>query len=148
MPGKDKEAHVPASFRLKIAGAESAGFFKEVTGFDSESEVSEIKRSLPNGRTETIKAAGNTKWGDIELKRGVDSDKTLWQWRKLVVDGKLDHARKDCTLTMLDFEGQPVVTYSIINAWPKKYTGAGLKADSNEVAVEGITLCHEGFEIK
>jgi phage tail-like protein len=41
-----------------------------------------------------------------------------------------------------------VVTYSIINAWPKKYTGVGLKADSNEVAVEGITLCHEGFEIK
>jgi hypothetical protein len=23
----------------------------------------------------------------------------------------------------------------------------GMKADSNEVAVEGITLCHEGFEI-
>ena len=44
--------------------------------------------------------------------------------------------------------GPPVVTYSIINAWPKKYTGVGLKADSNEVAVEGITLCHEGFEIQ
>jgi hypothetical protein len=25
--------------------------------------------------------------------------------------------------------------------------GVGLKADSNEVAVEGITLDHEGFEI-
>jgi phage tail-like protein len=34
---------------------------------------------------------------------------------------------------------------SVINAWPKKYTGVGLKADSNEVAVEGITLDHEGF---
>ena len=51
-------------------------------------------------------------------------------------------------MTMLDYEGTPVVTYSIINAWPKKYTGVGLKADSNEVAVEGITLCHEGFEIQ
>ena len=30
---------------------------------------------------------------------------------------------------------------------PKKYTGVGLKADSNEVTVEGITLCHEGFEM-
>jgi phage tail-like protein len=49
---------------------------------------------------------------------------------------------------MMDYELNPVVTYSIINAWPKKYTGVGLKADSNEVAVEGITLCHEGFEIK
>jgi phage tail-like protein len=148
MPAKDKEAPVAVSFKLKISGTESAGVFKEATGFDSESEVSEIKRSLPNGRTEVVKAAGNTKWSDIELKRGVDQDKSLWNWRKLVIAGKLDAARKDCTITMLDYEGQPVVTYSIINAWPKKYTGVGLKADSNEVAVEGITLCHEGFEIK
>lgn len=148
MPAKDKEAPVAVSFKLKIGDTESAGVFKEATGFDSESEVSEIKRSLPNGRTDVVKAAGNSKWSDIELKRGVDQDKSLWNWRKLVIAGKLDAARKDCTITMLDYEGQPVVTYSIINAWPKKYTGVGLKADSNEVAVEGITLCHEGFEIK
>jgi|SRR5215211_698003 len=148
MPANDKEAPIAVSFRLTISGTESAGVFKEATGFDSESEVSEIKRSLPNGRTEVVKAAGNAKWSDIELKRGVDQDKSLWNWRKLVIAGKLDAARKDCTITMLDYEGQPVVTYSIINAWPKKYTGVGLKADSNEVAVEGITLSHEGFEVK
>ncbi len=72
MPANDKEAHVPIWFTLSIGGAEAAGFFKEATGFDSESEVTEIKRSLPNGRTDVIKAMGNTKWGDIELKRGVD----------------------------------------------------------------------------
>ena len=148
MPANDKEAHVPIWCALKIGGAEAAVLFKEATGFDSESEVSETKRSLPNGRTDVIKAMGNTKWSDIELRRGVDQDKTLWNWRKLIIDGKLKDARKDCTVTMLDFEGQPVMTYSIINAWPKKYTGVGLNADSNEAAVEGVTLCHEGFEIK
>ena len=148
MPANDKEAHVPIWFTLKIGGKELAGDFNEATGFDSDSEVFELKRSLPKGRTETIKAMGNTKWGDIELKRAANTDRSLWNWRKLVLDGKLDEARKDCTVTMLDYEGQPVVTYSIVNAWPKKYTGGGLKADSNEVAVEGITLCHEGFEIK
>src|ERR687886_722768 len=126
MPVKDKEAHVPIWFTLKIGGAEAAGFFKEATGFDSESEVTEIKRSMPNGRTDIIKAMGNSKWSD----------------------GKLKESRKDCQITMLDYEGKPVVTYSIINAWPKKYTGVGLKADSNEVAVEGLTLCHEGFDIQ
>jgi phage tail-like protein len=146
VPANDKEAHVPIWCTLKIGDAEAAGFFREVTGFESDSEVTEKKRSLPNGRTDVIKVMGNTKWGDIELKRGVDQDKTLWNWRKLVLDGKLKEARKDCTVTLLDFEGQPVVTYSIINAWPRKYTGVELKADSNEVAVEGITLAHEGFE--
>ena len=148
MPPNDKEAHIPIWFTLKIGGAEAAGFFKEATGFDSESEVTEIKRSTANGKTDVIKAMGNLKWSDIELKRGIDKDKTLWNWRKLVNDGKHQEARKDCTITMLDYEGTPVVTYSILNAWPKKYSGVGLKADSNEVAVEGLTLCHEGFEIQ
>jgi phage tail-like protein len=148
MPVNDKEAHIAISCALRFGDDEVAIFFKEATGFESESEVTETKRSLPNGRTDVIKAMGNTKWGDIELRRGVDQDKTLWNWRKLIIDGKVKSARKDCTVTMLDFEGQPVVTYSIINAWPKKYTGVGLKGDSNEVAVEGITLCHEGFEIR
>ena len=160
MPASDKkQAHVPVSLRiggaeardpisftLKIGGAE-AGTFEEATALASASEVAEIKRSLPNGRTDVIKAMGNTKWGDIELKRGVDNDKSLWNWRKLIVDGKPSAARKDCTVTMLDYEGQPIVTYSITKAWPKTYTEAGLKADSNEVAVEGITLAHEGFSI-
>jgi hypothetical protein len=28
-----------------------------------------IKRSTPNGRTDVIKAMGNVRWSDIELKR-------------------------------------------------------------------------------
>ena len=130
MPADHKKADVPASFTLKIGGAESAAVFQLATG------------------VEANKAMGNTKWSDIELKRGVATDTSLWNWRKLVIDGKLEAARKDCTLTMLDSAGQAVETYSLINAWPKQYTAVELKADSNEVAVEGITLCHEGFEIQ
>src|SRR3954451_20679354 len=105
MPANDKEAHVPIWFTLKIGGAEAAGFFKEVTGFDSEAEETEIKRSMPNGHTDVIQAMGHTKWSDIELKRGVDQDKALWNWRVMIVDGKLKEARKDFVITMLDFEG-------------------------------------------
>ena len=56
MPANDKEAHVPIWFTLNIGGAEAAGMFKEATGFDSESETSEIKRSMPNGKTDVIEA--------------------------------------------------------------------------------------------
>jgi len=146
MPPNDKEAYVANSFLLKIGGGESAGLFRELSGFDSEVETAELKRAMPNGRADVIKVPGNRKWSNIELKRGVDQDKTLWEWHKLVVDGKIKNARKDCTITLLDYEMKPIVTYSIVNAWPVKYSGMGLKADSNEVAVEGLTLAHEGFE--
>jgi phage tail-like protein len=147
MPANDKEAYVANSFLLKIGGAEAAGLFREVTGFDSEYEVAEMKRAMPNGKVDVIKVPANRKWSNIELKRGIDQDKTLWNWHKAVLDGKIKEARKDCQITLLDYEGQPIMTYSLVNAWPLKYSGMGLKADSNEVAVEGLTLAHEGFEM-
>jgi hypothetical protein len=58
-----------AAGALAIGGAESAGFFKEATGFDSAGAFAESapsRRSGSNGRTDVIKAQGNTKWGHIE----------------------------------------------------------------------------------
>ena len=40
----------------------------------------------------------------------------------------------DMKVVRVEMTAEPVSYY--INAWPKKYTGVGLKADSNEVAVE------------
>jgi phage tail-like protein len=111
------------------------------------SDVAEMKRAMPNGKVDVIKVPATRKWSNIELKRGIDQDKTLWNWHKIVLDGKIKEARKDCQITLLDYEGKPIMTYSLVNAWPVKYSGMGLKADSNEVAVEGLTLAHEGFEM-
>ena len=149
MPANDKEAHVPIWFTLKIGGAEAAGFFKEATGFDSESEVIEIKRSMPNGRDRRDQGDGQHQVGrhraQARRRPGQDALELAQDDRRRASSRTPARtARSRCSTTT----GSPVVTYSIINAWPKKYTGVGLKADSNEVAVEGITLCHEGFEIQ
>lgn len=50
--------------------------------------------------------------------------------RRMLDDGDDIRTLQDdelCTVAagVLDYEGTPVVTYSIINAWPKKYTGVG-----------------------
>ena len=39
-----------------------------------------------------------------------------------------------------------IATYNIKQAWPSKYTGVSMNANSNEIAVESITICHEGFK--
>lgn len=58
---------------------------------------------------------------------------------------------KSATATMGPESGDyPSYDYqlvNIVNTWPKKYTGVGLKADSNEVAVEGITLDMSWLEL-
>ncbi len=149
MPANDKEAHVPIWFTLVHRRCRSRRDSSRRRRVSTPSP----KSPRSSGRCRTAyrrdQGDGQHQVGRHRAQaRRRSGQGALWNWRKLIVDGKLKEARKDCTITMMDYELNPVVTYSIINAWPKKYTGVGLKADSNEVAVEGITLCHEGFEIK
>jgi phage tail-like protein len=133
-------------FRLQVGGKEAAGQFREVSGLDAESEIIEQKEVDKNGVPRIVKVPGNMKWSNIELKRGVDVDKSLWEWRYQVETQGPDAARTDCTLELCDYDGSPIATYTILQAWPSKYTGAAMNAGSNEIAVEGITLSHEGFK--
>jgi phage tail-like protein len=133
-------------FRLTVGGKEAIGQFREVSGLDSEQEIVEQKEVDQNGNPVIIKVPGNLKWSNIELKRGVDVDKGLYEWRRMVEDKGPDSARTDCTLELLDYDGSAIATYSITQAWPVKYTGVSMNAGSNEIAVEGITLAHEGFK--
>ncbi len=133
-------------FRLNVGGKEAIGQFREVSGLDTESEVIEHKEVDANGRQRTFKVNGAEKYSQIELKRGVDVDKGLYEWRQMVVDKGPDGARTDCTLELLDYDGSAIATYTIQQAWPSKYTGVSMNAGSNEIAVEGITLAHEGFK--
>jgi phage tail-like protein len=133
-------------FRLTVGGKEAAGQFREVTGLDAENEIVEEKHTNPQGMVEIVKVPGGMKWSNIELKRGVDIDKGLWEWRYQVETAGPDAARTDCTLELCDYDGSPIATYTILKAWPSKYTGAALNAGANEIAVEAVTLCHEGFK--
>jgi phage tail-like protein len=133
-------------FRLNIGGSETVGQFREVSGLDTESEIIEQKEVDAQGRPRIVKVSGNLKWSNIELKRGVDIEHALYNWRKDVEEKGPDVARKTCTLELLDYDGSAIATYVIENAWPVKYTGVSMNAGSNEVAVEGITLAHEGFK--
>ena len=133
-------------FRLTLAGKEAVGQFREVSGLDSESEIVEQKEVDAQGNPTVIKVNGNLKWSNIELKRGIDVNKGLWEWRYMVESKGPDAARTDCILELLDYDGSAIATYNITQAWPSKYTGAAMNAGSNEIAVEGITICHEGFK--
>ncbi len=133
-------------FTLQIGGKESSGQFREVSGLDAESEIVEQKETDANGNPIIVKVPGGMKWSNIELKRGVDVDASLWQWRQAVQEKGPDASRTDCTLTLCDYDSSPIATYSITQAWPSKYTGAAMNAGANEIAVEAITLCHEGFK--
>jgi phage tail-like protein len=140
MPAGVPTIVVPAGFRLKVGARDWV--FREISVLDSESEVIEVRKG-PDRKTQW--GPGSLKRSNIELKRGIDvNNKELWEWRKQVIDGKFDDARANGTIEVFDQRGDPIVVYSIKNAWPSKYTAAmSLEPGS---AFESITIAHEGIE--
>jgi phage tail-like protein len=129
-------------FRLTVGGSEFAPF-REVSGLTSEVEVIEARGRGRDRETERV--PGNVKWSNLELKRGITQNMELWEWRKQVIDGKLADARADGTIEMINQTGDPIVVFSIKNAWPSKYTGEAMSLESG-AAFESITIAHDGIE--
>jgi len=132
------------NFMLELEGA-VAGYFSECSGIGSEHEVVEQKVVDKQGHEMIRKIPGRLKFTDVSLKRGITSDMKIWEWRDMAVQGKVKNARKNCTITMLSREYKPVAIWHFANAWPSKVTGPSLKADSNEIGVEELTIVHEGL---
>jgi phage tail-like protein len=132
-------------FKLNLGGHESAGYFKECTGLSSSHHVVAHTSADEQGKSLVQKFPGQLEWSNITLKRGVDSNSELWKWRQEVIDGKVDGARKDGTIEVVDWEGKPVITYSFLRGWPCKYSAPGLNSSGNDILVEEIEIAHEGF---
>lgn len=110
-------------------------------------EITPIDYRTGAERTPTVrKLPGLTKYPEVSLKRGVTGDLALWSWVKQAADGTVQRAR--VTIVQLDEERRPVLTFTLANAWPVKFTGPTLDASASEVAFEEIVLCHEGLEIE
>lgn len=136
---------VSAFWGIDIGGA-ITGYFTEVSGIGSESEVVEHKISGPGSHQDIVrKQPGRLKWGDITLKRGITASMDIWLWRKQVEEGDVAGARKAGTITMYAQEGDPVASWEFVAAWPSKVSTPALTADSNAVSVEELTIVHEGI---
>jgi phage tail-like protein len=127
------------SFAVTIEGR-ALGAFLEVTGLDVELEVLEFR----DGSGElTRKLPGQTKYGDIVLKRGIDQDVRLQDWFNEFSASRTE--RVDGTILLFDQSHSEVARWNFVNAWPSKVTGPTLSTHDREVAIESITLVHEGL---
>jgi len=121
------------------------GGFSDVSGLGTDVSYSEYRNG--NERFNTVRKIPNThKPDDVTLKRGVVGSDDLWVWLKGVRDGTADP--RNVTIFLLDEARNPVVTWTLRNAQPKKWTGPTLAAKGGgDVAMEEISLVHEGLDV-
>jgi phage tail-like protein len=139
-----KDPLVSYTFCLEIDGV-SAAFFKEGSGFDSSVEVIEHRENGKGGKEVIRKLPGRAKWSDIVLKRGSTDDMSLWDWHKKILDGDIITARKNGSVVIYDTLFKEVARFNFTNGWPSKWKGPDLNTTNNQVAIEEITISHEGL---
>jgi phage tail-like protein len=122
------------------------GGFSDVSGLGVDVSYSDYRNG--NEKFNTTRKVPNThKLDDITLKRGIVGSDDLFAWLKGVRDGTADP--RQVTITLLDEARNPVATWALRNAQPKKWSGPTLAAKGGgEVAMEEIHFVHEGIEFK
>jgi phage tail-like protein len=124
-------------------GTAVKGSFSEVSGLDA--EVAPIEYRTGSEDITMRKIAGLKKFTNIVLKRGVIGDATFWNWILQGMNGSIN--RVNGSIDLLDEQKNIVMQWKFKRAWPCKYTGPGLNAKNNEIAIESLEICHEGLSI-
>lgn len=131
-------------FQVDWQGTQLA--FSEVSGLDMEAQVIEY-RDGTSPEYSAQKMPGLEKYTNITLKRGVFvGDNEIADWFSTIRLHQVE--RRDVTISLLDEEHNPVVTWKVTNAWPTKVSGPTLNASANEVAIESMELAHEGITVE
>lgn len=133
-------------FSASIVEGQDEGF-TEVAGLSVNTEVIEYRDGLSK-QYGVRKLAGLTKFDNITLKRGIISNKNeFFEWIDKTIKGKVPE-RRSVSISLLNEEGSPAVTWKVTKAWPVKVEGPSFNSTGNDVAVESIELAHEGFTVE
>jgi|ERR1700674_356433 len=145
LPGLPTDAIAGYHFSIEIDGV-SIAQFQEVSGIVSEVDVIELKENTKDGKYILHKLPGNRKPPSITLKRAKNSSTDMWDWHQKVYQGKVADARKNGSVVLYGYDHAEVSRYNFVNAWPSKVTMSALKAGSNEVLMEEVTIVCEELE--
>jgi phage tail-like protein len=129
------------------------GGFQECSGLDIEMDVQEL---VEGGRNDgTVRLVGRGKYSNIVLKRGMllpgggKVASELWGWLQSILAGVRPVARYDGIIEVLSAGGtDTVATWTFDRGLPSKIAGPQLNAKTGEIAIEELTIAHEGLRLK
>jgi phage tail-like protein len=135
-------------FEVKWGDSQNTSSFSEVSGLTMEAEAIEYRGGADVALT-VRKLPGLKKFGNVTLKRGIvpaEAGNGLFDWYNTIQAGKVQ--RRAVTISLLNEERKPVMSWKVRDAWPVKIEGPGLNATGNEIAIESVELAHEGVEVQ
>jgi phage tail-like protein len=123
--------------------------FSEVSGISAQLTTEEITEGGENRFKHRLPL--QMSYTPLVLKRGVVTAKSdLFDWIKKSFANGLNAEKRaielqNLDLNLLDDSNNKLITWTFIGAYPIKFDISGLKADSNQLAIETIELSYQRF---
>jgi len=139
----------PVGFHFRVEfiniGNDNDVRFQSVSGLSMELEVESIKEGGQNLFEHKI--PGRSKFSDLTLKRGILLDSDLIDWfKKALYDREFKPANMN--ISLLNNSHEPIITWQIFKAWPKKWTVSDLNASENSIMVETLEISYNYYKVK
>ncbi|MBL0741133.1 phage tail protein [Chryseolinea lacunae] len=135
--------HFRVTFELSPQVADDTRF-QEVSGFEVEMEMESYTEGGQNRFTWQVPK--RARYSDITLKRGLLVGSKLIGWCR---DGleNFTFAPINVTIALLNEKHEPVMSWYVVSAIPKKWSVSSFNAEDNAIVVESITLSYRYFNI-
>jgi phage tail-like protein len=134
------EKIVPIAFTKISIDSESGGVFTSCS-FPTLTLTNEsIDVFTSEGKGEKIHTNAILTYGDVTLTRGVTDNKALHDWAQTLAEqGHKDNC-KQVTLDACDNQANPVMTWSLTDAYIKSYSPGQSQAGGSAVLTETVVL--------
>jgi phage tail-like protein len=148
-PGGHNSAATPADIAAGTALGDGA--FQECTGLEINLDVQEYYEGGRNASV--VRRVGRAKYSNVVLRRGMfygDSGSVntdLWLWLQGVANGERPVTRYDGTIFVMSVGETVAATWTFDRGLPAKIRGPELNAKTGEVAIEELTIAHEGLRL-
>lgn len=137
------------NYRVEINGV--AIGFSEVSGLSISAETTTYKESPTSNNIAgpvVMNMPSQRAQASVTLKKGLvktTSVSTLYKWINSIQINQVE--KKDIVIRLCDEAGNPVISWTVSNAFPKKLDAPSFSASSNDAAIESMELMADAITV-
>jgi phage tail-like protein len=118
--------------------------FQSVSGLNVEYDTEEYKEGGENRFTHKLPV--RTKYSDLVLKRGMLTGSAITSWMLDAFRERIFRAA-DVTVILMNEKSEPLRTWNVAHAVPKKWAVSDLNANESSIVIETLELTYQYFTV-
>ena len=136
----------PVGFHFRVEfpsiGNDNDIRFQSVSGLSVEYDTESFKEGGENRFEHKLPL--RTKYPDLSLKRGLLTDSKVITWCMAALQNRT-FVPTQINVALLNEQHEALLTWTVYNAWPRKWQVSDFNAQDNSVVIETLELSYDYF---